>query len=155
MRPGPEECTGHWGRTAETFAERDSPRFATIRRATSRFGRFGWPFPSQDGPPEKKCHLESGLNQRDRAECKKRYVGSSAGARSKTATWGVRPRVDTAQETKRLFGNNKENERSDGVNGAFLFCFVFVCGGGSVAPLIGIRTITAEVETAAWPDGRD
>ena len=31
------------------------------------FGHFGWPFPSQDGPPEKKSHLESGLNQRDRA----------------------------------------------------------------------------------------
>ena len=25
------------------------------------------PFPRQGGPPEKKCHLESGLNQRDRA----------------------------------------------------------------------------------------
>ena len=31
------------------------------------FGHFGWPFLSQDGPPEKKSHLESGLNQRDRA----------------------------------------------------------------------------------------
>ena len=30
-------------------------------------GNFGWPFPSQDGPPEKKSHLESGLNQLDRA----------------------------------------------------------------------------------------
>ena len=79
----------HWGRTVETVVERDSSRFITIRRATSRFGHFGWPFPSQDGPPEKKYHLESGLNQRDRAECKKRYVGSSAGARSKTTTWGV------------------------------------------------------------------
>ena len=27
------------------------------------FGHFGWPFPSQDGPPEIKSHLESGLNQ--------------------------------------------------------------------------------------------
>ena len=31
------------------------------------FGYFGWPFPSQDGPPPKKCHFESGLSQRDRA----------------------------------------------------------------------------------------
>ena len=66
-----------------------------VGRAPSSFKScFGWPFPSQDGPPEKKCHLESGLNQRDRAECEKsyawRYVGSpAAGARSKTPTWGV------------------------------------------------------------------
>ena len=32
------------------------------------FGHFGKPFPSQDGPPEKKSHLESGLNQRGRAK---------------------------------------------------------------------------------------
>ena len=31
------------------------------------FGHFGQSFPRQDGPPEKKYHLESGLNQRDRA----------------------------------------------------------------------------------------
>ena len=87
---GPSQARGvHWGRTIETVVERDSSRFVTIRRATSRFGHFGWPFPSQDGPPEKNYHLESGLNQRDRAECKKRCVGSFPGARSKTATWGV------------------------------------------------------------------
>ena len=28
---------------------------------------FGHPFPRQDGPPERKCHFESGLNQRDEA----------------------------------------------------------------------------------------
>ena len=31
------------------------------------FGHFGQPFPNQDGRAEKKPHLESGLNQRDRA----------------------------------------------------------------------------------------
>ena len=29
------------------------------------FGHFGQSFPRQDGPPEKKYHLEFGLNQRD------------------------------------------------------------------------------------------
>ena len=35
---------------------------------TCHFGHFGHPFPRQDGPPEKKCHLESDLNQRDEAK---------------------------------------------------------------------------------------
>ena len=80
MRPRPEECTGvARSRQSPSAIRHDSPRFGVIKRATSRFGHFGWPFPSQDGPPEKKYHWESGLNQRDRAECKKRYVGSSRG----------------------------------------------------------------------------
>ena len=33
----------------------------------SHLGHFGHPFPRQDEPPERKCHLESGLNQRDKA----------------------------------------------------------------------------------------
>ena len=56
-----------WGRT---MPDRESvvwSRIVTIRHATSFFGDFGGPFPSQDGPPEKKFHLESGLNQRDKA----------------------------------------------------------------------------------------
>ena len=35
---------------------------------TGHFGHFGHPFPRQDGPPERKFHLESGLNQRDDAK---------------------------------------------------------------------------------------
>ena len=33
----------------------------------SHFGHFGHPFPRQDGPPERKLHLESGLIQQDEA----------------------------------------------------------------------------------------
>ena len=32
------------------------------------FGHFGHPFPRQDGPPERKFHLESGVNQRGEAK---------------------------------------------------------------------------------------
>ena len=38
-----------------------------ISPQTSHFGHFGQPSPNQGGPPEKKCHLRSCLNQRDRA----------------------------------------------------------------------------------------
>ena len=56
-----------WGRTMPDRESVVRSRIVTIRHATSYFGDFGGPFPSQDGPPEKKYHLESGLNQRDRA----------------------------------------------------------------------------------------
>ena len=35
---------------------------------TGHLGHFGHPFSRQDGPPEKKFHLESDLNQRDEAK---------------------------------------------------------------------------------------
>ena len=35
---------------------------------TGHFGHFGHPDPRQDGPPERKSHLESGLNRRDKAK---------------------------------------------------------------------------------------
>jgi len=35
---------------------------------TGHFGHFGHPFPRQDGPPERKFHLKSGLNQQDEAK---------------------------------------------------------------------------------------
>jgi len=39
----------------------------TNRHAMSRFYDFGQPFPSQGGHAEKKSHLGSGLDQRDKA----------------------------------------------------------------------------------------
>ena len=56
-------CTGARRRDGTSVRS----RIVTIRHATSFFADFGGPFPSQDGPPEKKCHWESGLNQRDEA----------------------------------------------------------------------------------------
>ena len=63
-----EECVGS-ARIAPSEL-----RIATVRHGLTVFviispcfGHFGWPFPSQDGPPEKKSHLESVLSQRDRA----------------------------------------------------------------------------------------
>ena len=67
-RRSSEECVGS-ARIAPSQL-----RIVTIRHGLKVFvlilpcfGHFGWPFPRWDGPPEKKSHLESGLNQRDRA----------------------------------------------------------------------------------------
>jgi len=38
-----------------------------LGKTTGHFGHFDHPFPRQGGPPERKFHLESGLNQRDEA----------------------------------------------------------------------------------------
>ena len=48
---------------------------------------FGLAFPSQDGPPERKCHLGSGLNQRDQAAATFAPCQSSV-AESKKNGWG-------------------------------------------------------------------
>ena len=59
-------------------------------KKTGHFGRFGRPILSQDGRLEENFHSGSGLDQRDRTRPRIRHVGSFAGARSKTTTWGVR-----------------------------------------------------------------
>ena len=46
-------------------------------------------FSSQDGPPEKKYHLESGLNQRDEATCGFRSMLNPTEARTKSSAGGV------------------------------------------------------------------
>ena len=65
-------------------------RIATIRHVTSQFGDFGGPVPSQDGPPEKKFQLESGLNQRDEATQNVSRTQVPAFESHKTSTRGVR-----------------------------------------------------------------
>ena len=57
-----------WGRSVSTVPSTDSFTNATKRHNLYVFAVFDMPFPRQDGPPERKCHLESGLNQRGRAK---------------------------------------------------------------------------------------
>ena len=74
------------------------------RRHFALFWSF-WLAISEPGwTSQKKFHLESGLNQRDQAKSRKRYVGSFPGARSKTSTWGV-PGEEVTMEvtTKKTF----------------------------------------------------
>ena len=78
-----------WGRTMPDRESVVRSRIVTIRHATSSFGDFGGPFPSQDGPPEKKFHLESGLDARDRARLCVLLTQVSAFKRHKTSTRGV------------------------------------------------------------------
>ena len=76
-------------------------RIVTIRHATSFFGDFGGPFPSQDGPPEKKCHWESGLNQRDEANPGVWSKQSSVFPRQKprSGVWVNSPRLEISAFT--------------------------------------------------------
>ena len=68
------------------------------KQVVRHFGRFvGRPILSQDGRPEGNFHLGSGLDQRERARSRIRYVGSFAGASSKTTAWGVRARFVKCQ----------------------------------------------------------
>ena len=59
-RRSSEECLESQGLTPSRTDRHETPK-------TSRFGDFDVPFPRSGAPPEKKYHLGSGLNQRDRA----------------------------------------------------------------------------------------
>ena len=78
----------------------DRPRNRYYRKPglLGHFGHFWknrpfrpfWPTNSEQGwTSRRNFHLGSGLAQRERARSRIRHVGSFAGGRSKTATWGV------------------------------------------------------------------
>ena len=78
----PSQARGvRWGRTVETVVERDSSRFVTIHRATSRFGRFGWPFRHPGRTPHQRNDLGWGYMTQTRSRFENRSVGSPPGAR--------------------------------------------------------------------------
>ena len=78
----PSQARGvRWGRTVETVVERDSSRFVTIHRATSRFGRFGWPFRHPGRTPHQRNDLGWCYMTQTRPRSRIRCVGSSTGAR--------------------------------------------------------------------------
>ena len=86
---------------------------------TGHLGHFGHPFLRKDGPPEKKCHFESGLDQRDEAATGFIRQTNPDGAEKKTSTGGV-PKNTTkntpkkgTKTPKKTGGNAKEFRRAN------------------------------------------